>query len=331
VLFAGLLDCRMASKAEKLNIVIVSDVHARIDRIHQLLDWLSEDDNVPVTDLLLVSGDIANRNMQAEDRGSESAIANTTAQMSLVLAELENVCARLVYVPGNHDSPKSYIEPLPSLSIHSCNAHGRQIRVLPDVVVVGVGGSTPVVYDDKPLEWSAFPYKSDEDLKAVMDRALRGPEPSTKDESLREAQKIMDSVNIAAKTVPHAIVDDEERLDSEKDFCILLTHQGAHLSNTSIDYVMGPLGPIYSGSPSISETIDKGPVIFKLSVHGHTHNARGANFMPRGTLNINPGALCEGNFATCTLVKRPDAPKWAVESVQLHSLPDIAVADELEA
>jgi len=322
----------MASKVERLNIVIVSDIHARIDRIHQLLDWLARDDSVPVTDLLLVAGDIANRDMHAADMDSDSSIVKVTSQMSMVLSELENVCAKLVYVPGNHDSPKSVVEPLPSLSIHSCNAHGRQVRVLPDVAVVGLGGSTPAVYDNKPLNWSAFPYKSDDDLKAVLERALRGPEASeVKDESLKEAQKVMDSVNVAIKVSPHAVVDEEERMDPKKDFCILLTHQGAHLSNTTIDYVMGPLGPIYSGSASISATLDKGPIVFNLSVHGHTHNARGVNMMPRGTMNINPGALCEGNFATCTLIKRPDAPHWTVESAQLHSLPDIPVADEVKA
>jgi len=298
------------------------------------LDWVSRNDEVPATDLLLVAGDIANRDMHAEDFDKAPTISKVTSEMSLVLTNLEDVCAKLVYVPGNHDSPTAVTEPLPSLSVNSCNAHGRQVRVLPDLAIVGVGGSTPAVYDDKPLEWSAFPYRSDADLKEVLDRALRAPEEdpaAEENEGMKQAQEMMDAVNLSLKMMPHPVVCPEERVNPDKDFSILLTHEGAHISNTTIDYVLGPLGPIYSGSASITATLEKGPIQFNLVVHGHTHNARGFNILPRGTLNINPGALCEGNFATCTLVKRPDAPKWTVDNVQLHSLPPLPVSEETRA
>jgi len=333
----------MESRIKRLNVVIVSDIHGRIDRIQQLLEWLARDDDepggrVPVTDLLLVAGDIANRNMHAADSDEPETIAKTTASMSFVLAELENICARLVYVPGNHDSPETYKEPLPHLTLHSCNAHAKQIRVYPDVVVVGLGGSTPAEYLDRPLQWSAYPFSSDEELNAALESTLKaefpkeGEEKATggADEDAKKVQKILDSANTSLKSVPHPIQSAEERIDPEKDLCILLTHQGPHLSTTTVDHLMGPWGPIYSGSHSISTALEKGPYTFQLAVHGHTHNARGVSIMPRGTIQINPGALCEGNFATCTLVKRPDARFWTVENVQLQSLPPLPVASEIK-
>ena len=342
---------------QRLTMVIVSDVHKRLDRVRQLLDWLARDEDeggcrVPVADVLLCAGDIAHRTVAPDSDLDTAACTAAAADMSAVLMALENVCARLVYVPGNHDAPCAFAAAPPALTVHACNAHGRHVRVLPGLVVVGLGGSAPAVSAGQPVRWSAYPYADDAALEAALARALNNeqerqeqeeekqqeqekaedkptdagcsssPMGSRREEKEKEKEKEKEEeavadINVSLGMVPHAVERPGERLDAARDFAVLLTHAGPDASPTSVDYTAAP-APVAAG-----------PHVFGLAGHGHTHSGRGAATLARGTLVVNPGALADGHFAVCTLVRRAAAPRWAVETLVLHALPPLPAAAEL--
>lgn len=347
---------------QRLTMVIVSDVHKRLDRVRQLLDWLARDEDeggcrVPVADVLLCAGDIAHRTVAPDSDADTAACTAAAADMSAVLMALENVCARLVYVPGNHDAPCAFAAPPPALTVHACNAHGRHVRVLPGLVVVGLGGSAPAVSAGQPVRWSAYPYADDAALEAALARALtneqeeqekqqeeeKGVEDKATDagcssspmesrgekekEKEKEEEAVAD-INVSLGMVPHAVERPGERLDAARDFAVLLTHAGPDASPTSVDYTAAP-APVEAGSAAVARAVAAGPHVFGLAVHGHTHSGRGAATLARGTLVVNPGALADGHFAVCTLVRRAAAPRWAVETLVLHALPPLPAAAEL--
>lgn len=345
---------------QRLTMVIVSDVHKRLDRVRQLLDWLARDEDeggcrVPVADVLLCAGDIAHRSVPADGAAAATAAdTETAADMSAVLMALENVCARLVYVPGNHDAPCAFAVPPPALTVHACSAHGRVVRVLPGLVVVGLGGSAPAASAGQPVRWSAYPYADDAALGAALACALNPPgtEQPEEEEEIKEQERsssaaaateattttktttrkketMESTINVSLEMVPHAVEREEERLDAARDFVVLLTHAGPDVSPTSVDYTGAAGAPVAAGSAAVARALAAGAPVFGLAVHGHTHAGRGAATLAHGTLVVNPGALCDGHFAVCTLVRRAAAPRWAVETLVLHALPPLPAAAQL--
>lgn len=395
---------------QRLTVVLVSDVHKRLDRVRQLVEWFARDEDAggcraPMADVLLCAGDLAQRVVAEGADADAAASAAASADMSVVLAALENVCARLVYVPGNHDAPCAFAAPPPALTLHACNAHGRHVRVLPGLVVVGLGGSAPAVSAGQPVRWSAYPFPDDAALAAALASALASPgaplpscgqdghrqdemnmeqkgqkehqESEEQKQEQEEREREMDheeeeeeeaeeeerrrivqsavgaqspmisrrrvkragrrrdqkeeeediEINQSLGTVPHVVERAEERLDVTRDFAVLLTHAGPDTSQTSVDCTGA--APIAAGSAAVGRAIAAGAHVFGLAVHGHTHSGRGTATLARGTLVVNPGALCDGHFAVCTLVRRPDASRWAVESLLLHTLPPLPASDQL--
>lgn len=132
----------MRAMERAIRILAVSDIHGDLSRVNDVLDWCVKNDRV--CDVVLCSGDIAT--MSPDDAGIVEKVAECEATMSAVLSGLEGASTRLLFVPGNHDSPNTFTKTATTkLTTHSTNIHGRCARLDTDLVVVGLGGSTPAM------------------------------------------------------------------------------------------------------------------------------------------------------------------------------------------
>lgn len=283
-----------------LCLCVVADAHGEVSRANEVAAWVVQH-NVAV-DAVLCAGDIGN--FPLDDAGRREKVAECEAQMSAVLSALENVSARVLYVPGNHCAPTTFArEECPHLTSRSQNIHTRVARIADGLVVAGLGGSTPASQGDEEVFWSAFPFSGgDTELAAELKKI--GPLGHTDDEEES---------------------DDEEETTREdsavgaKDTLLMLCHQGPSLSCTATDSVRQP--PIHSGSRTLSAFVlaRQRRQQLALLIHGHTHN--GVGVCSVGSVPVlNPGCLKSGRFAIVTLARPPNRTFWAVSSIELVDL-----------
>ena len=74
-------------------------------------------------------------------------------------------------------------------------------------------------------------------------------------------------------------------------------------------------GGIHVGSPSLREWIENVKPL--LVVTGHIHESRGIDKIGE-TVVVNPGALCEGNYAVSEIIR--DGEAWKVTNTELKAL-----------
>uniref|UniRef100_A0A7S1C9Z9 Calcineurin-like phosphoesterase domain-containing protein n=1 Tax=Bicosoecida sp. CB-2014 TaxID=1486930 RepID=A0A7S1C9Z9_9STRA len=351
---AAVLSCR---------ILLVSDVHAAVKRVAALAAWCRahvpgastpdaggpswrEGDGArgvagvgsgqPFLSCVLASGDLADM-PEAEQTVLES-VGSGEGDAAAVVAGLEDILCRVVYVPGNHD-PVSMcdLESPPQLTSHSTSAHNRAVRIAPGLSVVGFGGSVPA-YQDGKQRWLGFPYTEDH-MRAGLGALLRPSAAVSEAEAAAAAAAskaqsasgdatagggdaseadvfASEGVSLSGPTatLPHAPPGDD---------IILMTHCGPQDVATTMDGVKDPAKPISSGSRALREALLEPDMQARVvcNVHGHTHNAAGQAWLG-GVRVINPGSLRYGaNFGLLSLRRRDERSRWRVVACEFHSLP----------
>eukprot|EP01112_Ceratiomyxa_fruticulosa_P011636 TRINITY_DN3173_c0_g2_i1.p1 TRINITY_DN3173_c0_g2~~TRINITY_DN3173_c0_g2_i1.p1 ORF type:complete len:217 (-),score=24.91 TRINITY_DN3173_c0_g2_i1:52-702(-) len=216
--------------------------------------------------------------------------------MSALLCGLENIQAKVLYIPGNHDPISTFSKDpqiQPRLTTHSINIHNKTIRLLNDLVITGFGGSVPA-YRDGEQVWRGYPFNEDE-MREYLN-------------SLLEVKKIEAS--------------DRQKVDDilEGDTVILVSHVGPHSSNTTVDQVDLTVAPVFSGSKSLDLVLrnPKHQHSILCNIHGHTHHALGMSRVGK-TYVINPGSLRTGHYAIVEL-RRVPLGKWQVNSSQFNRI-----------
>ncbi|GAM24016.1 hypothetical protein SAMD00019534_071910 [Acytostelium subglobosum LB1] len=271
-----------------LRILLVTDLHMNLDNIKKLgKDIINANEKL---DYILCSGDISN--FDPDDYGMEGEAEKTAAcegEMSAAIIELDNIHKDTFYIPGNHDSKTSLLNPVnerPQLTTFSTNVHKRCIRLAPDLVLMGLGGSLPG-YRDGKQHWVGYPYQTDEqlsvDLHVTYKEAQSGADPILKD----------------------------------TDSILLMTHVGPHSSSTAIDRLHTDQSPIMSGSKAIEQFIIDHTKVF-LNVHGHTHFAPGMTNYGKAAV-INAGPLKFDRYALITIEKHVNAG-WRLLSSEFKTL-----------
>lgn len=302
-----------------IRVLLVSDIHVALGRITQLGEWLARQRTV--LDLVLCAGDWCNlRNEGMTDDGEEERIlAEAEGQITVMLSALENICARIVYVPGNHDPRTTFgigargLAPAgettmgkeeaelglcPQLSPHSVNAHANVVELAPGLLLAGWGGSVTATRGGEPL-WPGFPYS-----EAQMHAGLCGV-----------LARLGSPVDGAATTDGAAAPEQQPQL-------ILLTHCGPAGACTATDCCAkhGSLDEkIETGSEAVRRHILSAPVQARcfLAIHGHTHASPGQACL--GAVRVvNPGSLAEGSFALLTLERRGGTTRqWDMSRFEL--------------
>jgi len=272
-----------APTSTSLKILVTSDIHLALEKINQLGDWLTLHNKENV-DFIICCGDLTN--MDPADQGVQELVSACEGEMSSVLARLENVCAKVVYLPGNHDAKTALEigEPRPRITTHSVNLHHRCLRVAPDLVLVGLGGSVPAFQSEEQV-WVGYPFTDEKQVSAALTTLLKE--------------------NIATQGSTADEITDEDTI-------ILVTHCGPYDSSTTVDQVDLDAQPIQSGSHAIKSFL-LDPTLRKkilLNIHGHTHHSLGLTRLGK-TFVMNPGSLRTGHFALLSL-NRLYEHKWRI-------------------
>ncbi|KAH3760357.1 ser/thr phosphatase family protein [Pelomyxa schiedti] len=272
----------------RLRILVVSDMHAKMECLHALAKWATRSHEE--IDLILLPGDLGS--FKSTDVSIPEKCCECEGEMSSVIGYLENLCTRVVYIPGNHDAPSTYTLPTPRLTTNSVNIHGLCIRIAPNLVIAGFGGSMPAQKGGVEYEYGAFPFRRDDQISEGVVQALSSTETP--------------SIPISTSICP-------------TDSIILMTHVGPSNSSTTVDNVSVPC--VYAGSNSLAGLLSESKWAQQtiLNVHGHTHKAPGACYVGKIPV-LNGGALQLETFALVTLEKSPDRPLWRATSLEIHSL-----------
>lgn len=121
--------------AEILQVLILSDLQAVPQRIAQLSQWLSAHDYSFKIHLILVIG----VSRPAPHCTTTHEALAEQANDSAAIAQLENICPRVIYVPGLHEHPTAWEtkeNAIPRLTPFSHNAVAGPLHVAPDLYVV---------------------------------------------------------------------------------------------------------------------------------------------------------------------------------------------------
>ena len=261
-----------------LTFLLVSDIHMQTDNLEKLKRYFNEEFKRPVHYVLL-PGDFDNFN-NSQPISESTSYVNT----SNILSFLEFASAPMIYIPGNHDSPRFYKERA-NLNQQAFYAQNNAYVLVEGLQLVGLGGSVPGYTEtngNSTQVWEGYPYQSDEefgiDLKNVIEKYCR---------------------------------DDIQTL--------LMTHDGPYISSTAVDTTVDPEVPIYGGSKALSKTLQSEKHNILLNLHGHVHNGTGrANIA--GIRVVNPGALLQGDFGILELVREDTGKKWSVKEVDFINL-----------
>jgi len=278
----------LAKSPNKVKILLTSDIHNAHNKIDALKAWRLRKKKFDV-DFILCSGDLTN--MDPAKENIPELVSACEGEMSAVISGLENICGKVVYLPGNHDAKTTLGETQqPSLTLHSINIHYKCLRIAPDLVLVGLGGSIPAYRGEKQA-WVGYPYKSEDQMQAALDKVLKG--------------------EVAPASVK------EDRIN-EADTIVLVTHVGPHNASTTVDQVNVDMEPVQSGSKALrSALLD--PTNQKrvlLNIHGHTHHSPGLTKVGKAYV-LNPGSLRSGKFGFLKLKKLPEG-KWKITGCEFH-------------
>lgn len=336
------------TEAQTFRIILISDVHRHGRRIDQITEWVlnrneqlavKSDYSAPTEwiDAIFCMGDFGDLTPGCQDpyqTASELGICSS----NFVL--MSNIASKLIYVPGNHDPIQLFAsgndEERPILSVTSVNAHKRWIHIVPGIVVCGLGGSGPAKIGQDEDPFFSFPYKSERDFEEQVSSlgfdAPYNPSTSsadTEDENIPPEFVTVEFIGKKAKHVVNTVPVPVTEVGPE-DSVILMTHEGPAGSSTTIDFDHDGTGVTLScGSEAIAKLIrdNQGPDEgvkrhIVAAVHGHSHKSGGMSTIGDVKV-INPGALCDGNFALLTLVKNPGDVLWHVSDCSFVHLPDL--------
>lgn len=243
-------------------------------------------------DAIFHTGDIAD--LQSPDTASFDVHVSSEGDASDLLAALENICSRIYYVPGNHDSQTLFAEgKRPVLSPHSLNIHSRAdtyYRLAPGLLLRGVGGSADA-YDtvSHELKWRGYP-------AATVDFDTHTASP-----------QIVEDITVTGIPVSQP--------PQARDQVILLTHIGPTGSPTSMHTT------VEAGARNIASLWSPETL---LHFHGHSHKGTGVCYVLGNAFPvINPGPLKSGGFCLANLsrVRGADGTwAWTVASVETLQL-----------
>eukprot|EP00762_Andalucia_godoyi_P000863 ANDGO_03833.mRNA.1 hypothetical protein CAOG_05811 len=276
------MNSMLSLDVERLLILHVTDTHADLLQIHRLADYFSE--RRILVDLILHSGDVGD--LSSPQTASKEQHFAAEGELTDTFASIENICCRLLYVPGNHD-PESTFSRKPQLSSYSKNVHGSPMLLVPNLYLVSAGGSVDSfeIADKTKLKWAGYPYSEGktEELRRCLEAQL-------------------------------------EKVPADADV-LVMTHCGPSGSPSVIWN-----GIVDMGSSDVLHFLQKlegrrphlNPL---LAIHGHTHPSPGQFTL--GSLSFpvsNAGSLVDGNFSVIHLAKHPETRRWSLERIEQLNL-----------
>lgn len=133
--FLSIYEKDLNRPAAKLKALILADLNGVPQRIAQLSEWLSARNHSFTIDLVLVIG----VSRVAPDCQTHHQALAEQAIDSATISQLENICPRVVYVPGRNEHPSAWESNdhlTPRLTPSSHNAIAGPLHVAPDLYIV---------------------------------------------------------------------------------------------------------------------------------------------------------------------------------------------------
>ena len=297
-----LIGTKLEDRTE-LKILHLTDLHTDkygLENLIMLKDKIRE--NKIIYDLVLISGDM--QSYMIKDWEDPIKCAKAEEEIISILGYAESICPHVYFIPGNHDPPNLFLNPLiktPSLMSEKSdigddmvqlkenwyNMHGNIVTIAKGLKLAGYGGSKDN-YIEKDGEilgtfWEAFPYSDEEDFSIGLK-------------------------SMFAKLTHEYATEDPFQL-------ILMTHIGPYSSMSAVDTLArANLGEnIYSGSKTLENLIDANSKFILWNVHGHNH-ASEKQTEKSGVPIINPNAFFFGKYAEYKL-KINDKSKWEIDEI----------------
>ena len=128
------------SEKDKINVLLLSDIHMAHQNIDLLKQWHQSRNKNVNYDYVFVSGDIGVAPNESYDINHE-AEKIAEQEVNEVLLKLGIFGNQLIWIPGNHD-PTTMYKPDRQDKVEN-NIHMRATKLRDDLVVIGVGGSVP--------------------------------------------------------------------------------------------------------------------------------------------------------------------------------------------
>ncbi|KAI9002304.1 Metallo-dependent phosphatase-like protein [Gaertneriomyces semiglobifer] len=264
------------------------------------------------------------------------------AEFLEVLRALKGITKNVFYIPGNHDPAEAFPDKFPAVALKAStirpkqstqsddlipgplwqrmqqltgaiNFHRRVVRLAPNLLMSGLGGSPPQTLYDQPdkVAHKGYPY-TDQELTRMLDTLLR----PKKGRPLMLLPNLPDIITVNKRS-------NLIQSNNEPDWQILVTHCGPaglgttdvnrtpHIPDTRLE--TGSRGfrkvlsspeyqsPLATENSSVTpaENIDR-PVNVLFNIHGHSHFSHGVSHLGRIPI-INPGPLKDGRYAIATI------------------------------
>jgi Icc-related predicted phosphoesterase len=296
----------------------VSDVHGSIQGLNSISDYLFS--RKIAVDTVLVTGDLVS--IGDGSRGDEVVESIGEGLAVDVLVALENICSKLVFVPGNHDPQSQFAKDPKKLTSSSLNAHMKTVRLGPDLVAVCAGGSVPA-YQDGELVWIGYPFATDDGFSKIVKELESMVGSRTSSETKEKAsKKTKKGTKDDLDGPPRVFVPTESHVEPD-DMIILMTHAGP--SDVSTTTVLTPLlrgcSPVVSGSLSLRKMLLQKTIQDRvmINIHGHTHESPG--MVTLGSLPVsNSGAVSHGRFSLVRVHRLNPKSPWSLLSVEHVSI-----------
>ena len=293
----------MNNKKEEICILVVSDVHGdsfQFDNIKQISKM-----NTIHYDYIFYLGDFDS--LHQEEQNNPAIVKESIDIISQMLLLLETICPNVYYIGGNHDPGVLFSEKAPSLGKSSKNIHKSYIVIENDLIIAGIGGSTPAIQSDITISpyhnfkidnydhiiWNGYPYSNSINKEEVS---------YMKSDSIYEKDLTELSNKIKSECSSHKI--------------IFLSHSGPFTSHTSNRVKNDKL--IYSGSISLNKFINEHSKDILMSLHGHTHLSVGMSKVGNVSV-VNPGSLRKGDYCEIKL-KRDSKLKWLIKQITFKKI-----------
>lgn len=284
----------MSIKAEEktsFNILIVSDIHDRIDNVKKLItEQKSKNEKI---DIILDCGDTID--LPIGKNYDKEVCDIYFKKLQEIHAELSALNAPIFWVPGNHEPANLFEENSPEINPLTTNLHKKFKKLANNLYIAGLGGSVPILnggkwnkdyiffktLDKKNLYCPGFPYYDKEKGDFESGDAIFGK----------------DLEELIKKTKEEG---------GEDVSIILLSHVGPLYSATNSIVEGGKV--LYLGSEVLGQILEREKGIF-VNIHGHSHTAEGIIRLNDNKYVINPGANLAGHYAKL-MIKKDQEGKW---------------------
>lgn len=288
-------------KAARLRALILSDLRAVPQRVAQLAEWLIARKHAFLIDVILVIG----VSRPAPNCQTPHQALAEQANDSTTISYLENICPRVIYVPGLHEHPSAWetnAAAASRLTPTSYNAIAGPFHIAPDLYVVHRRFADGI--SDKPLHYLPLSWRNTMYAKLTRPPRFRIPaQPS--------------AIVLCSSQLP------DDQASKSKGIGLLRTVRSLLSLNRSI---LPNLDFILAVAPKMMQRVPNSSAVFRMADR-----------------SIESCSFADGHFYVTTFI-RPDVwdpdvvpdieegqleceTAWEVENITKYNLDQTLVAD----